>query len=489
MGEAEGIAQNEAQSLVANEEVEHPQHGTAPNVEVQVYKKRWYILLIFSFLGIFQGMVWNTFGPISASVLALFCPDWTNATLALYGNWGNIMYIIPVIPVMWFFTTQGLRPSMVLTGALMMLGTLLRALPLKVGAFTIMCHLCAIFNGIAGIIIFSAPSAVSSAWFPPEERTTATGIAIVFNNLGNAVSFLLGPVIVPGPNGTHLVHTEPQIMGFGELVANSSNDCRPIPEEERMGIQSGVTTLMYLEFGMVTACFLAILIYFPSKPKNPPSLSSAMERMDFGPGLKKLVTNRDALLMTLSFSLFNGLIASWYSVMNITFEPLPLGNTEDKDKIIGHIGLWAIIGNSVAAILVSRIVDSIRGRMKLTLLILMSMGILCWIWLGLICLGVIPFSLIQLYISTILASSLTYSTGPIFFEFTVELVYPVPEGIVGGFLTTVYNSIGMVFLFLFYVPQVADHPEWIPYAIMASTVASFPLMLLVQERYNRSSLD
>ena len=52
---------------------------------------------------------------------------------------------------------------------------------------------------MAGIVVFSAPSALSSAWFPPGERTTATGIAIVFNNLGNAVSFLLAPAIVPDP--------------------------------------------------------------------------------------------------------------------------------------------------------------------------------------------------------------------------------------------------------------------------------------------------
>lgn len=132
----------------------------------------------------------------------------------------------------------------------------------------------------------------------------------------------------------------------------------------------------------------------------------------------------------------------------------------------------------MATILVSRIVDSLRGKMKLAILILMVSGILCWIWLGLLCLRVIPFSVskchviirasevlnilqaiyvffsVQLYLSTILASAITYSAGPIFFEFTVELVYPVPEGIVGAFLTTIYNSVGMIFLFLFYVPAV-----------------------------------
>ena len=63
----------------------------------------------------------------------------------------------------------------------------------------------------------------------------------------------------------------------------------------------------------------------------------------------------------------------------------------------------------------------------------------------------------QLYVSTILASSLTYSASPIFFEFCVEIVYPIPEGIVGGFLTLVYNTFGMIFLFLFYVPQIGTN--------------------------------
>ncbi len=46
--------------------------------------------------------------------------------------------------------------------------------------------------------------------------------------------------------------------------------------------------------------------------------------------IKTFFRNRNALLMTLCFSLFNGLIASWYSVMNITFNPLPIGPEEDK---------------------------------------------------------------------------------------------------------------------------------------------------------------
>ena len=101
----------------------------------------------------------------------------------------------------------------------------------------------------------------------------------------------------------------------------------------------------------------------------------------------------------------------------------------------------------------------LQGKMKRTLIIIMVSGILCWIWLGLICLRVIPFDMISLYCATILASGITYSSGPIFFEFTVELVYPVPEGVVGGFLTVVYNTTGMIFLFLFYIPALSKYEK------------------------------
>lgn len=50
-------------------------------------------------------------------------------------------------------------------------------------------------NGLAGPIAMGAPPALSSEWFPPEQRTTATAIATVSNTLGLAVSFLLGTLL------------------------------------------------------------------------------------------------------------------------------------------------------------------------------------------------------------------------------------------------------------------------------------------------------
>ena len=45
--------------------------------------------------------------------------------------------------------------------------------------FTVSCHVCAIINGLSNIVVGSAPLAISSAWFSPGERVTATTIAQV----------------------------------------------------------------------------------------------------------------------------------------------------------------------------------------------------------------------------------------------------------------------------------------------------------------------
>lgn len=43
---------------------------------------------------------------------------------------------------------------------------------------------------------------LSTTWFSPDERATATAIASLLNYLGSAAAFLVGPLVVPPPNGT-----------------------------------------------------------------------------------------------------------------------------------------------------------------------------------------------------------------------------------------------------------------------------------------------
>ena len=94
-----------------------------------------------------------------------------------------------------------------------------------------------------------------------------------------------------------------------------------------------------------------------------------------------------------------------------------------------------------------------------------------------------------LYTAVILSSSISAACYPIFFEMCVEVTYPVHESIVGGFLTTFYNVVGIIFLLLFFIPYLEDHSVWVNYVLVGATFVSLPAILLTKETYNRSNID
>lgn len=94
-----------------------------------------------------------------------------------------------------------------------------------------------------------------------------------------------------------------------------------------------------------------------------------------------------------------------------------------------------------------------------------------------------------MYASTVLGTSFTFSLAPLFFEYTAELAYPVPEGLVGGYLTCFNNFIGGIFLAFFFIPGVDDDVSWMNYTLVASAIVSIPAVIFTKESYRRLDID
>ena len=77
----------------------------------------------------------------------------------------------------------------------------------------------------------------------------------------------------------------------------------------------------------------------------------------------------------------------------------------------------------------------------------------------------------QLYASTIAGSSFCFTLAPLFFEYTAELAYPVPEGLIGGFLTCGNNVVGGLFLSAFFIHGIGT--IWMNYVIVASAIGEY----------------
>jgi len=313
--------------------------------------------------------------------------------------------------------------------------------------------------------------------------------------LGNGVSMLLGPALVryssnSSTNETNIGHDgevefrHPNLSAWSTNSSNSTNGTDERAAEQEM-YKSRIDNYMEILAAVSGVIFAALLIYFPSRPSQPPAPSSAVERTEFLAGIKALATNKDVLLVCFAYSISQGVMGSWLGVMVNQISPLGY-----NDQEIGMMGLASVVSQCIMSIGMSWVSDRLRHKMKATILVLLVISACGFTWLMLMCLGVLHQTQITLYAAIILATSVSFSTCPLFFEMTAELAYPVNEGAVGGFLTAIYNFVGIVFLFLFFIPALTKGKElWISYTLVGSTIAAIPATALVKENYNRSDAD
>ena len=53
-----------------------------------------------------KAFVWNTFGPIAESAEIVF--DWSDVDIGMFGNYGNIAYMVAVLPMCYFMDVKGM---------------------------------------------------------------------------------------------------------------------------------------------------------------------------------------------------------------------------------------------------------------------------------------------------------------------------------------------------------------------------------------------
>ncbi len=151
--------------------------STSSGPPYRTYPLRWWVLLSFSSLAAWQGAVWNTFGPVDAALRYAY--GWSDATVAIMPDWGTVAFLVSVAPLTWLLRRCGLRAAVMAAAFAAMVGSAAHTLTTAPAAFTVLAHVGAIINGVAGVAVLSVPPALSAAWFPPSERTTATSISQV----------------------------------------------------------------------------------------------------------------------------------------------------------------------------------------------------------------------------------------------------------------------------------------------------------------------
>ncbi|XP_071103140.1 solute carrier family 49 member 4 homolog [Haliotis cracherodii] len=444
---------------------------------VKSYKRRWYVLMVFSYAALLQAGVWNTFGPIAQSAKAVF--GWTDANIGMLNNWTNIVYIIFMFPVAWLLDVKGLRISMLLCAALMVFLTAIRCITSEAVPATWLINISAIVNGVVGTVPFGGPALLSATWFPTKQRATATAVSTVFSYLGLSVGFIIGPHLVPQPeepslNMTDILHMNSSSRG------NSTAFC--LTPANLSEVRSGIMRLMYTECAACVLLLLLVVVYFPAKPPSPPSLTASMERTSYLQGLKGLFTHKRFLVILVAFSVPTGVFLVFGAVLDVVLDGI--GITQYH---AGWMGFYTTTGGCVAALLMSRISDLCLRRMKMLLLVLFILATAATAWFVMLRLSFIPFSMVSLYLSCILMGVFIIGSLPLFYELGCEASYPIAEGVTVGVLTIANNLTGVIFLSVLQIPRIGV--LWMNWCILGSVAAAVPLLLFFTENYTRTDID
>lgn len=184
--------------------------------------------------------------------------------------------------------------------------------------------------GLGGPVAQAAATVLSSTWFPPNQRTTATAIGSLASYTGTALSFVMGPHLVEDIDKYHLTPINPKYPAKVEMLTHQ------------------VMRLMYIHFGINGGLLLLACFTFSSKPPKPPSPSATLERVDFKDGLIKLMKNPQFQLIAFAYGLTTGVYSAWCSDLALNLKQF---NIEDETS--SWLGFWAVIAGALSGITLS----------------------------------------------------------------------------------------------------------------------------------------
>lgn len=193
-------------------------------------------------------------------------------------------------------------------------------------------HLIAMFPSF---IPNGAPPLVSTTWFPPNERTTATAIGSLAFNIGGALGFLIGPAMIP--------------KSFDNSTENNNHN---LTDKDVKFIEARLMDYFYVQIGIAAFLFLCVTIYFPTRPPLPPSttqLTRKRTEVGYVEGIKMLFANWSYWLLSLIFAVSFGIYYGWSSVLDLAIQPFNI-----DEKTSGWLGTGGSLAGIVSGIIIAR---------------------------------------------------------------------------------------------------------------------------------------
>ena len=180
---------------------------------------------------------------------------------------------------------------------------------------------------------------ISAAWFPPHQRTTSTALASLAPYVGTGLSFIISPLLVPDV-GNHS-STIGKSIDYIKIRNSMSH-------HQLMYLKDKIMHLMYIELGAAALILLLIFVYFPAKPKLPPSVTATVDRLDFKYGFKRLMHNKQLWLLLFINGVTLGVYTGLVSILDLNLSQFGMG-----EKTSGWLGFGASMAGIASGISLS----------------------------------------------------------------------------------------------------------------------------------------
>ncbi|XP_071034795.1 uncharacterized MFS-type transporter C09D4.1-like [Parasteatoda tepidariorum] len=302
-------------------------NGTNPHSKqeepvIKVYRRRYWMLFLFSFLSVLCGMIFPQYVSIADVNICYY--DISTSTLNWTANIFFIGYVVFVFPVSYCMNYVGLRWT-VIAGALSNTAACaIQFTGLSPENFAYIL-VSTIFGSMSNLLVLSVPPFLAATWFPANELSRACAAGVFGNQLGVAAGCLFSPL----------------------MTSNNCSDKALIQEEK-----TTITTILT----SVNVFWLFLVVFtFQDSPKYPPNLHQVKKQVTHS-HLKTVIGMFKSLNFIMLFVIYGLMVGTCFAITTV-LNNLVLRYFPHRELEIGWMGSLFIVAGLIGSMIAGTILD------------------------------------------------------------------------------------------------------------------------------------
>ncbi|KYN30097.1 PREDICTED: feline leukemia virus subgroup C receptor-related protein 2-like [Trachymyrmex cornetzi] len=380
-------------------------------LKLKVYKKRWLMLIIYMIYNGTNSSQWIEYSIITNVVTKYYgvssmMVDWTSMLFLA-------IYAVFIFPASYVTDKCGLRWTIIIGAGLNCLGSWIKILSVQPD------RLYVVFIGhsivaLAQTLVLPLPGRLAAQWFPSTQLSTATSLGIFGNQVGIALGFLLGPVIVKNHDNLD-------------------------------DIGKDLSRLCWIVAIIGTIVLALVVTLFQNEPELPPSETRALQKMnrtekkeEFVEPIKRLCRNKNYIMLCNSYGLNIGVLNAVSTLLNQIF----LAHFENGEEDAGRIGLALTLTGMAGSVSFGFILDKTHKfkQTAVTVYFLTFCGQI--LFAVFTCMGIKW----MVYVSATFLGYFMSGYLAMGYDLCTEYTYPESENIPAGLLYVTSNIYGIILI-------------------------------------------